>query len=83
MKLIIASLFILGTLSAFATDKVDIQISASSEELCNQAAKRLVEISRDLDEKELTLVEITNCNKSANGKYIKKSKYRNIIDYNH
>lgn len=83
MKFIIASLFILGTVSAFAADKVDIQISASSEKLCNEAARRLKEISQDLDESELTLVEITNCNKNAQGKYVKKSKYRNIINYNH
>ncbi len=83
MKLIIATLFIFGTVSTFAADKVNIQITANTEELCKAAAKSLGETEEHLNAMDLDIVEITNCNKNAMGKYVKMVKFRNIIDYNH
>ncbi|MFL5783907.1 MAG: hypothetical protein ACJ76H_04795 [Bacteriovoracaceae bacterium] len=83
MKMLLASIMILGTVSAFADNRVQIEIKADSKELCSEAAKSatLANVEEEMRSKhDIRIVEITNCNRTLTGKYIKTVKFEKLND---
>lgn len=83
MKSLILFALVLGSFSAYAGSKeVEIVITADSNELCKIASQNasLSEVEDALRDKELRVVEITNCNRTLTGKHKKIIRFAKITE---
>jgi hypothetical protein len=74
---------ILGTVSAFADNRIEIEIKADSKDLCAETAKSatLANVEEEMRTKhDIRVVEITNCNRTLTGKYVKRIRFEKLND---